>query len=76
MQTSFDEYWQTAQYNNKFTNTALRGPGEVQQKVMFAASQNKKLAHKFVNCIGEAYKLHPWYWDAKEAERVIAEHSS
>lgn len=76
MQDSFDEYWQTAQYNNKFTNTGLRGPDEVQRKLMLAASQNKKLAHKFINSIGAAYKFHPWYWDAKEADKIIAEYGN
>lgn len=73
MQKSFDEYWETAQYNNKFTNTGLRGPDPVQQKIMQFASTNKKLAHKIINCIGEAYKFHPWYWDEKEADKIIAQ---
>ncbi|NKB35612.1 MAG: hypothetical protein GKR93_00395 [Gammaproteobacteria bacterium] len=75
MQSCFDEYWETAQYNLKFTSTALDGPGPVQQKLMQAASQNQSLAKKFVNCIGEAYKFHPWYWDDKEADKLIAEFS-
>ena len=74
MQKSFDEYWETAQYNLKFTATGLRGPGPVQQKLMLAASQNKAIAHRFINSLGEAHKLHPWYWDEKEADKVLAEY--
>lgn len=76
MQECFDTYWETAQYNNKFTTTGLRGPGPVQQKLMLAASQNKDLGNMFVNCIGEAYKLHPWYWDEKEADKLLEKYSN
>ncbi len=75
MQTCFNEYWQTAQYNNKFTATGLRGLGPTQQKIMQAASQYPAIAQKIVNSIGEAYKFHPWYWDDSEADKLIAQHS-
>lgn len=74
MQTCFDEYWEIAQFNNKLTNTALRGPGPVQFKILQAASNNERLAHMFLNCLGEAYKLAPWYWDDSEADRLLEQY--
>ncbi len=76
MQDCFDEYWQTAQYNNKLTATALRGPGEVQKKFLQNAHTNKRLASKYINNIGQAYKLNPWFWEEKELDKVIAECSA
>ncbi len=75
MQSSFDTYWETAQYNNKFTNTALRGLSSVQQKIFLAASTNIGLAQKLLDSIGEAHKLNPWYWDDAEADKLIAQYS-
>ncbi len=76
MQHCFDAYWETAQYNNKLTATALRGPGEVQMKFLRNAHTNKRLASRYINNIGQAWKLNPWFWEESELDKVIAECSS
>jgi len=76
MQRAFDAYWESAQYNNKFTSTALRPLGETQQKIFFEASRKPLLAQKLLSGIAEAHKLHPWYWDDTEADKMIAQCSS
>ncbi len=70
----FDSYWETAQYNNIMTASMLRGPVAHQQQLLFAASQNPAIAEDFVNGIGKAYTMYPWFGDPEEAQKYLKQH--
>lgn len=67
----FKSYWQTAQYNNEITYAMLEGPQPHQQQLLFAASQHNSIANDFVNGIGNAVSMYPWFGDPVEAERYL-----
>ncbi|GAA0190542.1 hypothetical protein GCM10009122_52200 [Fulvivirga kasyanovii] len=64
-------YWQTAQYNNAITTSMLQGAAPHQQELLFAASQNPSIAADFVNGIGQAHVMYPWFGDPNEAKKYL-----
>jgi hypothetical protein len=56
------------------TASMLRGPVAHQQQLLFAASQNPGIAEDFVNGIGKAYTMYPWFGDPEEAQKYLKRH--
>jgi hypothetical protein len=67
----FAKYWATAKYNNEITYSMLEGPQPHQQQLLGAASQNDSIANDFVNGIGSAVSMFPWFGDAEEAQKYL-----
>jgi hypothetical protein len=75
MQETFALYWDYAQWVTAFTNTMLLPPTPHFLKILGAAAQQPRIAHRFVNAFSNPREFFPWLTDPVEAERFIAEYS-
>lgn len=72
MQDVFEEVWADAQYANRLAQTFLLPPEPHVMEILGAASQNAKVAGKFINGFNHPPDLFPWIADPVEARRVLA----
>jgi len=73
MQQTFDVFWDYAQWVAKWTNSLLTPPPPHILQLMGAASQIPALAHKIANGFNNPPDYNPWWFDAKEAEKLTAQ---
>lgn len=71
MQESFDQFWSYAQWVTRWTNSLLVPPEPQILQLMGAASQIPRLASKITNGFNNPPDYTPWWFDAKEAEKMI-----
>ncbi|MCW3146996.1 MULTISPECIES: styrene monooxygenase/indole monooxygenase family protein [Stutzerimonas] len=70
-QTTFERYWDYAQWVARFTNTHLLPPPESAMRVFAASAQDPRIAATVANAFDDPKSLTPWYYDVEEAERFI-----
>ena len=70
MQQTFDVFWNYAQWVAKWTNSLLTPPPPHVLQLMGAASQIPALARKIANGFNNPPDYNPWWFDAKEAEKL------
>jgi styrene monooxygenase A-like protein/F420-dependent NADP oxidoreductase-like protein len=73
MQQTFDTFWTYAQWVAKWTNSLLTPPPPHILQLMGAASQIPWLAGKIANGFNNPPDYNPWWFDAKEAEKLLAQ---
>lgn len=73
MQQTFDTFWNYAQWVANWTNSLLTPPPPHILQLMGAASQIPWLARKIANGFNNPPDYNPWWFDAKEAEKLIAQ---
>jgi hypothetical protein len=71
-QSTFERYWDYAQWVAKFTNTHLLPPPDSVLHVFGACAANPEIASTVANAFDDPQSLKPWYYDMAEAERFIA----
>jgi len=72
MQQTFDAFWSYAQWVAKWTNSLLTPPPPHILQLMGAATKIPALARKIANGFNNPPDYNPWWFDAKEAERLTA----
>jgi hypothetical protein len=72
MQETFDTFWKYAQWVVKWTNSLLTPPPPHILQLMGAASQIPPLASRIANGFNNPPDYNPWWFDPKEAEKLIA----
>jgi Styrene monooxygenase A putative substrate binding domain len=71
MQTTFDAYWNYAQYVTGWTNALLRPPPPHVLQLMGAAQGFPTLARRIANGFDQPVDLFPWFAVPEEAERYL-----
>jgi hypothetical protein len=72
MQQTFDTFWNYAQWVAKWTNSLLTPPPPHTLQLMGAATQIPALARKIANGFNNPPDYNPWWFDAREAEKLTA----
>jgi len=72
MQQTFAAFWSYAQWVAKWTNSLLTPPPPHILQLMGAATKIPALARKIANGFNNPPDYNPWWFDAKEAERLTA----
>jgi flavin-dependent dehydrogenase len=72
MQQTFDIFWNYAQWVAKWTNSLLTPPPPHILQLMGAATQIPALARKIANGFNNPPDYNPWWFDAREAEKLTA----
>jgi flavin-dependent dehydrogenase len=72
MQQTFDFFWDYAQWVVKWTNSLLTPPPPHILQLMGAATQIPTLARKIANGFNNPPDYNPWWFDAREAEKLTA----
>ena len=74
MQRTFDRYWRGyAQWVVGWTNAVLAPPEPHVLRLLEAAQELPPLAATIANGFDDPRDFYPWWFDAREAERLIAE---
>ncbi len=74
MQRTFDRYWRGyAQWVVSWTNALLAPPQPHVVRLLEAAQELPTLAETIVNGFDDPRVFYPWWFDAGEADRLIAE---
>ena len=74
MQQTFDRYWRGyAQWVVSWTNALLAPPQPHVERLLGAAQELPSLAGTIVNGFDDPRAFFPWWFDAGEADRLIAE---
>ncbi len=74
MQQTFDRYWRGyAQWVVAWTNALLAPPQPHVERLLGAAQELPSLAGTIVNGFDDPRAFFPWWFDAGEADRLIAE---
>ena len=74
MQRTFDRYWRGyAQWVTSWTNALLAPPQPHVVRLLDAAQELPGLAATIANGFDDPRTFFPWWFDAGEAERLIAE---
>jgi flavin reductase (DIM6/NTAB) family NADH-FMN oxidoreductase RutF/2-polyprenyl-6-methoxyphenol hydroxylase-like FAD-dependent oxidoreductase len=77
MQRTFDRYWRGyAQWVVAWTNALLAPPQPHVLRLLEAAQELPTLAETIVNGFDDPRVFYPWWFDAGEADRLIAERRS
>jgi hypothetical protein len=71
MQTTFDGYWAYAEAVTVWTNALLSPPPEHVVNLLGAASQNQRVAHRFVNGFDDPRDYMEWFLDPAKAEAYL-----
>lgn len=72
MQATFDSYWEYAQAVTGWTNALLTPPPEHVLKLLGAASQDQRVAHRFVNGFDHPPDYFEWFMDPAKADAYLA----
>ena len=72
MQATFDGYWEYAQAVTVWTNALLTPPPEHVLNLLGAASQDERVAHRFVNGFDDPRDYFEWFMDPAKAEAYLA----
>jgi 2-polyprenyl-6-methoxyphenol hydroxylase-like FAD-dependent oxidoreductase len=73
MQATFDRYWQYAQAVTTWTNAMLTPPPEHVLKLFGAASQDPRVARRFVNGFDDPRDYFAWFMDPGQADAYLAQ---
>src|SRR5436190_24189485 len=74
MQQTFDRYWRGyAQWVVSWTNALLAPPRPHVVRLLEAAQELPTLAETVANGFDDPRVFYPWWFDAGEADRLIAE---
>ena len=73
MQQTFDRYWEYAQAVTGWTNALLTPPPEHVLKLLGAASQDPRVAHRFVNGFDDPRDYFAWFMDPGKADAYLAQ---
>lgn len=74
MQRTFDKFWRGwAQWAVTWTNTMLRPPAQHVLSLFEQAQHTPNLATAVVEAFNDPRTTHNWWYDADEAQRIIAE---
>jgi hypothetical protein len=71
MQTTFDRYWDYAQWVTGWTNAMLQPPPAHVQNILGAAASIPEVASRFVNGFDDPRTFFPWLADPAEAEKML-----
>ena len=72
MQATFDGYWEYAQAVTGWTNALLTPPPEHVLNLLGAASQDQRVAHRFVNGFDDPRDYFEWFMDPVKADAYLA----
>jgi hypothetical protein len=72
MQATFDGYWAYAEGVTLWTNALLSPPPEHVVNLLGAASQDQRVAHRFVNGFDDPPDYLDWFLDPARAETYLA----
>ena len=73
MQQTFDHYWRGyAQWVVGWTNALLAPPAPHVLRLLEAAQETPSLAATIANGFDDARAFYPWWFDEKEADRLVA----
>jgi hypothetical protein len=72
MQETFDAYWEYAQAVTGWTNALLTPPPEHVLELLGAASQDERVAHRFVNGFDDPRDYFDWFMDPVKADAYLA----
>lgn len=73
MSDVFEQYWDYARYPVAYTNQTLTPPPAHMMQILKAAETDAELAHIMANSFNDPKSIAPWYYDAAEAEKFLAE---
>jgi Styrene monooxygenase A putative substrate binding domain len=73
MQDTFDTYWKYAQAVTGWTNALLTPPPEHVLKLLGTASQDARVAHRFVNGFDDPRDYFEWFMDPARADAYLAQ---
>jgi len=73
MNETFDTFWQYAQTVTGWTNALLTPPPEHVLQLLGAASQDQRVAHRFVNGFDDPRDYYDWFMDPAKADAYLAE---
>ena len=72
MQATFDAYWEYAKAVTGWTNALLTPPPEHVLNLLGAASQDPRVAHRFVNGFDDPRDYFEWFMDPAKADAYLA----
>lgn len=72
MQATFDSYWEYAQAVTGWTNALLTPPPEHVLELLGAASQDQRVAHRFVNGFDDPRDYFEWFMNPAKADAYLA----
>ena len=72
MQATFDSYWEYAQAVTGWTNALLTPPPQHVLELLGAASQDQRVAHRFVNGFDDPRDYFEWFMDPAKADAYLA----
>ena len=72
MRAAFDTYWEYAQAVTAWTNALLTPPPEHVLNLLGAASQDQRIAHRFVNGFDDPRDYFEWFMDPAKADAYLA----
>ncbi|MBI4446586.1 MAG: NAD(P)-binding domain-containing protein [Acidobacteria bacterium] len=72
MQQTFNTFWDYGRWVVRWTNSLLTHPEPQVLELMGAAQQIPALAHKIANDFNNPPNYNPWWFDADEAQKLIA----
>jgi hypothetical protein len=73
MQDTFDEYWAYAKSVVGWTNALLTPPPDHVLQLLGAASQDQRVASRFVNGFDDPRDYDEWFMDPEKAEAYLGE---
>jgi hypothetical protein len=73
MQTTFDTYWNEAQFVTGWTNAMLQPPPPHVLALMGNAQRFPILANRIANCFNQPSDFFPWFAVPEEADRYLAQ---
>lgn len=73
MQSTFDEFWDYAQWVVSWTNMMLQPPPPFILNIMGTACAEPRLAHRMANGFDDPRDFFPWFADPDAAEAYLAE---
>jgi hypothetical protein len=73
MQETFDTFWEYAQAVTGWTNALLTPPPEHVLTLLGAATQDPRVAHRFVNGFDDPRDYFAWFMDPGKADAYLAQ---
>ncbi len=76
MQSTFDNYWESAKYCVDFTNAMLVEPTQAMGMFLTACDANQKVADIMFSGMDDAERIHRYLFDEQETAKLIAKLSA
>jgi 2-polyprenyl-6-methoxyphenol hydroxylase-like FAD-dependent oxidoreductase len=73
MRGTFETFWEEAQFSTIWTNALLGPPPEHVLKLLTAAGDEPRIAHRFTNDFDQPKDFFNWFMDPEKADAYLAE---